>query len=153
MAPTNSGSGGSGGTGNSGGSGGSSVWFQKSFSLPAQARGAYLVTELVEAQLAPQLARVRAGLLHVFVQHTSCALALSENWDADVRRDMSDALDRLAPEDARYRHSAEGPDDMPVCFFLIYFLFFLGPGGVFLFRIGDLSILFWCWRGEENKTQ
>lgn len=39
------------------------------------------------------------------------------NWDTDVREDMSDALDRLAPEDKKgnlYRHSAEGLDDMPV---------------------------------------
>jgi thiamine phosphate synthase YjbQ (UPF0047 family) len=42
---------------------------------------------------------------------------MNENWDSDVREDMSDALDRIAPEDKKgnlYRHSAEGPDDMPV---------------------------------------
>lgn len=52
------------------------------------------------------------------MQHTSCALSLNENWDEDVRADMSDALDRIAPEDRKgslYRHSAEGLDDMPVC--------------------------------------
>jgi len=58
------------------------------------------------------------GLLNLFIQHTSCALSLNENWDEDVRADMSDALDRIAPEDRKgelYRHSAEGLDDMPVC--------------------------------------
>lgn len=57
------------------------------------------------------------GILHLFVQHTSCALSMNENWDEDVRADMSDAMDRIAPEDKRgelYRHSAEGSDDMPV---------------------------------------
>ena len=34
------------------------------------------------------------------------------NWDSDVRKDMIDALDKLAPEKAKYRHNAEGPDDM-----------------------------------------
>ena len=57
------------------------------------------------------------GLLHLFVQHTSCALSMNENWDSDVRADMSDALDRIVPEDSSgkglYRHSAEGSDDMP----------------------------------------
>lgn len=51
------------------------------------------------------------------MQHTSCALSLNENWDEDVRADMSDALDRIAPEDRKgtlYKHRAEGPDDMPV---------------------------------------
>ena len=36
----------------------------------------------------------------------------SRNWDADVRADMIDALDKLAPEKAHYRHNAEGSDDM-----------------------------------------
>ena len=36
----------------------------------------------------------------------------SRNWDADVRKDMIDALDKLAPESAKYRHNAEGSDDM-----------------------------------------
>jgi len=59
-------------------------------------------------------------LLNLFIQHTSCALSLNENYDEDVRADMSDALDRIAPEDRNgrggqglYRHDAEGPDDMP----------------------------------------
>ena len=43
---------------------------------------------------------------------------MNENWDSDVRADMSDTLDRIVPEDGKgeglYRHSAEGPDDMPV---------------------------------------
>lgn len=65
----------------------------------------------------PELRGYKTGLLHLFVQHTSCALSLNENWDEDVRADMSDALDRLAPAEGKevsYRHSAEGPDDMPV---------------------------------------
>lgn len=93
-----------------------SSWFQKTFTLPTQSRGAYLVTDHVVAQL-PELRTYRVGLLNLFVQHTSCALSLNENWDDDVRADMSDALDRIVPEDRKghlYRHSAEGSDDMPV---------------------------------------
>lgn len=55
----------------------------------------------------------REGLLTVFVRHTSASLTIQENADPDVRADLADALDRLAPEDAGYRHSAEGADDMP----------------------------------------
>jgi len=65
----------------------------------------------------PEIKTYKVGLLNLFIQHTSCALSLNENWDEDVREDMSDALDRLAPEDRKgelYRHSAEGLDDMPV---------------------------------------
>ena len=53
------------------------------------------------------------GLLTVFVRHTSASLTIQENADPNVRRDLIDALDLLAPEDRRYAHQEEGPDDMP----------------------------------------
>ncbi|KAI1429247.1 UPF0047-domain-containing protein [Xylaria sp. FL1777] len=93
------------------------MWFQKQFTLPPRSRGSYLVTsEVLEA--VPEIKQYKVGLLNLFVQHTSCALSLNENWDEDVRADMSDALDRIAPEagpkgQELYRHSAEGSDDMP----------------------------------------
>ncbi|KXL47506.1 hypothetical protein M433DRAFT_64098 [Acidomyces richmondensis BFW] len=90
-------------------------WFQKQFTLPSRSRGSYLITDHVVKEL-PEIRDYKVGLLNLFVQHTSCALSLNENWDSEVREDMSDALDRLAPEDHKgtlYRHSAEGPDDMP----------------------------------------
>jgi thiamine phosphate synthase YjbQ (UPF0047 family) len=91
-------------------------WFQKSFTLPSRSRGSYLVTDHVLSEL-PELRNYKVGMLNLFVQHTSCALSLNENFDDDVRADMSDALDRVAPADRKgtlYRHSAEGEDDMPV---------------------------------------
>jgi len=92
------------------------AWSQKTFTLPPKSRGSYLVTDEVVKNL-PEIKDYKIGLLNLFVQHTSCALSLNENWDSDVREDMSDALDRIAPEDKKgnlYRHSAEGLDDMPV---------------------------------------
>jgi len=92
-----------------------SSWFQKTLTLPAKSRGSYLITDTIVSQL-PEIKEYKVGLLNLFVQHTSCALSMNENWDSEVREDMSDALDRLAPEDKKgnlYRHSAEGPDDMP----------------------------------------
>ncbi|KAH0547818.1 hypothetical protein FGG08_000075 [Glutinoglossum americanum] len=91
-------------------------WFQKTINLPERSRGSYLITDTIEQNL-PELRDYKVGLLNLFAQHTSCALSLNENWDDDVRADMSDALDRIAPEDRKgnlYRHSAEGLDDMPV---------------------------------------
>lgn len=56
---------------------------------------------------------VQCGLVHVFVQHTSCSLIITENADPDVRRDLETVMARLAPDgDPAYRHDAEGPDDM-----------------------------------------
>lgn len=94
----------------------STSWFQKTFTLPSKSRGSYLITDHVESSL-PEIKDYKVGILNLFIQHTSCALSLNENWDSDVREDMSDALDRIAPEDRKgnlYRHSAEGLDDMPV---------------------------------------
>ena len=45
-------------------------------------------------------------------------MSLNENYDSDVRADMSDSLDRIVVEDRAgkgiYRHDMEGSDDMPV---------------------------------------
>ncbi|KAK3375418.1 hypothetical protein B0H63DRAFT_278791 [Podospora didyma] len=92
-------------------------WSQKQFTLPSRSRGSYLITDLVIKEL-PEIRSYKVGLLNLFVQHTSCALSLNENWDEDVRADMSDTLDRIVPEagpkgEALYRHDAEGPDDLP----------------------------------------
>jgi secondary thiamine-phosphate synthase enzyme len=56
---------------------------------------------------------IRHGLLTVFCRHTSASLLIQENADPDVRRDLLTAFDRLAPRNAGYVHSTEGPDDMP----------------------------------------
>ncbi len=56
---------------------------------------------------------IRAGLVNVFVQHTSCSLLITENADPDVRRDLETVFARLAPDgDPAYRHDLEGDDDM-----------------------------------------
>ena len=55
----------------------------------------------------------RDGLLTAFLRHTSASLTIQENANSTVKADLLDALSRLAPEGAGYRHRAEGPDDMP----------------------------------------
>jgi secondary thiamine-phosphate synthase enzyme len=54
-----------------------------------------------------------SGLLTLFLPHTSASLLIQENADPDVLRDLADTMDRLAPRDAKYRHTTEGADDMP----------------------------------------
>ena len=87
-------------------------WSQKKISLAARSRGCHLITREV-LQALPELAQVRVGILHVFIQHTSASLTINENADADVRTDLESALNSLAPEDFPYIHTIEGPDDMP----------------------------------------
>ena len=57
--------------------------------------------------------RINAGLLTLFIQHTSASLLVQENADPDVLTDLEDAFARLVPRAAGYRHVTEGPDDMP----------------------------------------
>ncbi len=53
------------------------------------------------------------GLLTLFMRHTSASLTIQENADPDVCHDLQDFFSRIAPRNDPYRHSAEGPDDMP----------------------------------------
>jgi secondary thiamine-phosphate synthase enzyme len=87
--------------------------FQKTITLAPRSRGFHLVTaEVVDAL--PELATVGTGLLHLFIQHTSAALTINENADPSVRADFESHFNEMVPEDAPYyRHTAEGPDDMP----------------------------------------
>lgn len=70
----------------------------------------------ISAQVAGVVARsgIRCGLATVFIRHTSASLIINENADPDVQRDLQAFFARLVPEgDPLYRHTAEGPDDMP----------------------------------------
>src|SRR5258707_2973153 len=58
-------------------------------------------------------AGAREGVVTLFIRHTSASLTIQENADPSVLADLTTALDRLAPEDAGWRHDTEGPDDMP----------------------------------------
>ena len=59
-------------------------------------------------------AKIEDGIANVFVRHTSASLLIQENADPDVRVDLERFLADLVPDgDRRYRHTAEGPDDMP----------------------------------------
>jgi secondary thiamine-phosphate synthase enzyme len=88
------------------------MWLMREIELAPRRRGFHLVTDEVLAAL-PELAQVRVGLLHAFIQHTSAAISINENADPDVPADLASALDALAPEDFPYSHTVEGPDDMP----------------------------------------
>lgn len=81
-------------------------------SLRTGGRGLYDITAEVGAWAEGQ--GIGQGLLTVFIRHTSASLVIQENADPDVLRDLDDFFSTLVPDDtARYRHTVEGPDDMP----------------------------------------
>lgn len=88
-------------------------WFQKEIVLKSKPRGFHLVTGEIQQQVS-EIDQFEVGLAHIFIKHTSASLALNENADPSVRRDLESHFNQLAPENARhYTHVFEGADDMP----------------------------------------
>jgi len=85
--------------------------FQASIDVDTPGRGLHDITARVAATV--RRSGVRSGICHLFLQHTSASLLVQENADEDVRNDLLAWLGRIAPDgDPRYKHTAEGPDDM-----------------------------------------
>lgn len=80
--------------------------------LPTRGKGLYDITLQVHNWVAERT--TSNALLTLFCRHTSASLTIQENYDPDVIEDIADAFEKLVPEDPRrYRHTLEGPDDMP----------------------------------------
>lgn len=83
---------------------------QHSISISTRGRGTYNITNDINKLVG----NVDIGICHLFVQHTSASLVISENADPSVRRDLEKFISQLAPDSTElYEHSDEGPDDMP----------------------------------------
>ena len=94
------------------------AFYQTTLTLPAYARGIHIITPHIQQarnDLLPQGAK--AGMINLFLQHTSASLTVNENADPDVRLDTEDWLNQVAPADQpQYRHTLEGSDDLPAHF-------------------------------------
>lgn len=88
------------------------MWHQRELTLRPFPRGFHPITREVVSAL-PELAALRVGLLHVFIQHTSASLTVSENASPEVRRDFERYFSRAVPDGwAEFEHTLEGDDDM-----------------------------------------
>jgi secondary thiamine-phosphate synthase enzyme len=84
----------------------------ETLTVATRGRGSYELTEQVEK--AVRDSGIARGLCNVFVHHTSASLMICENADPSVRSDLERFLARLVPDgDPIFRHTMEGPDDMP----------------------------------------
>ena len=79
--------------------------------LKTNGPGLYVFTREAEAFVLES--GIVEGLLTCFVRHTSASLVIQENADPDVQRDLAGFMERLVSRERLYRHTAEGPDDMP----------------------------------------
>jgi secondary thiamine-phosphate synthase enzyme len=85
---------------------------QRSFDVHTPGRGFTDISS--EVRVSVTKSGVVTGLAHVFIHHTSASLLIAENADHAVLRDLGAFLARLVPDgDPIFRHTAEGPDDMP----------------------------------------
>ena len=86
--------------------------YQGKLEVVTQGRGSYDVTQEIQQHVAKSGAE--SGVCQIFVHHTSASLMLCENVDPEVRADLERFMARLAPDgDPLFRHTDEGPDDMP----------------------------------------
>ena len=91
---------------------GSLLLHQAVIDVSTRGRGTQEITAEVDAVVGAS--GVATGLCHLFIQHTSAALLITENADPTVSEDLERLMARLAPDgDPSWQHDAEGPDDMP----------------------------------------
>ncbi len=89
------------------------ITVQKEITLVPLPRGFHLITAKIESQLS-EIRDMKAGILQVFIKHTSAGLTINENADPTVRSDFESHFNVMVPENSPYyRHTMEGPDDMP----------------------------------------
>ena len=84
---------------------------QEEITLNTNGRDTYEITDLINTKI--KTSNLELGICHIFIQHTSASLIITENADPDVRTDLETIIQRLSPDDDQeYLHILEGPDDM-----------------------------------------
>ena len=86
---------------------------QIEININSSSRGFHLITSIIQSNI-PQITNYKVGLLNLFLKHTSASLTINENMDSTVRDDLESHFNKLVPENQPYyKHTFEGPDDMP----------------------------------------
>ena len=89
------------------------MWIQKTITLSPKSRGFHIITQDVLEQV-PEIEKIKTGILHLFIKHTSASLTINEDADPTVRTDFESHFNMLVPENQPYyQHTFEGSDDMP----------------------------------------
>ncbi len=89
------------------------MWIQKTITISKKIRGFHLITNEVKEEII-ELKKIKKGLLHLFIKHTSASLTINESADPTVRKDFESYFNQMVPENQPYyQHTFEGPDDMP----------------------------------------
>jgi len=124
------------------------VTYQQTFEIRTRDRGTTEITADI-ARLV-RASGIATGVAHVFVQHTSCSVMITENADPAVRRDLETLATRWVPDaDPAYRHNTEGDDDMAAHARSVL------SGSSVTVPVGDGELLLGTWQGIylwEHRT-
>ena len=114
-------------------------FYQQEIIFPPFSRGFHLVTREITTAL-PEIKKIDIGMLQVFIKHTSASLTINENADPTVRQDFESHMNKVVPENQPYyRHTYEGPDDMPAHIKASL----MGPSVQIPIRNGQLNLGVW----------
>lgn len=85
---------------------------QSSIQITTAGRGIYNLAAEVATIVSES--SITTGICHLFLQHTSASLIVTENADPHVHQDLEYFMQKLVPDGhPSYLHTEEGPDDMP----------------------------------------
>ena len=122
--------------------------YQQTFEVRTRGRGTTEITAEVARLI--RAAGIATGIAQVFVQHTSCAVVITENADPAVRGDLETLAGRWAPDaDPAYRHDTEGDDDMAAHARSVL------AGSAVTVPVGNGELLLGAWQGIylwEHRT-
>ena len=87
---------------------------QEFFNLKIETNGQNLYEFTDQINLWIKKNKFKEGIINLSILHTSASLIIQENADPDVKTDLLNYFDKLAPMNKKlYKHTAEGKDDMP----------------------------------------
>jgi len=122
--------------------------FQDTIEVATNGRGTVELSKSIQRIVSES--GINTGVCQIFIHHTSASLMLTENADPDVQRDLEAFMSRTVPDgDPLYRHTMEGPDDMPA-----HVRSVLTQSGLSI-PVGNGSCLLGTWQGIylwEHRT-
>ncbi|GFO07727.1 upf0047 protein yjbq [Plakobranchus ocellatus] len=90
---------------------GVTVWYQREVALKSRSRGCHYITDEIHKACAEEINKIKVGVANIHIKHTSASIILNEV--SKEKKDMEMVLNKVVPETLHYKHTLEGPDDMP----------------------------------------
>lgn len=87
-------------------------WHKETIVIRTDGKGLIPFTDRISEYL--QGWGIKEGICHLYIQHTSASLVISESYDPTAKQDLETFMEKIAPEgQSWHRHTLEGKDDSP----------------------------------------